>query len=96
MGLGRAARTAGGPPLFLFSPRLPKQGELRLCKLIAPLGRALSIPSSRDGAPGRAALARLRAGAWMDGNSCAVLVDQRCAVTLPSATFWLWRCLPRS
>lgn len=96
MGLGRAVGTAGGPPLFLFSPRLPKEDELRLCKFTTPLGRALSIPSSRDGAPGREAPARLRAGAWMDGRQLCCAVDQRCAVTLPSSPSRIWRCLPRS
>jgi len=65
MGLGGQRGRLGA---FLFSPRLPKEGELRLSKLIAPPGRALSIPSSRDGASGRAAPECLRAGAWMDGR----------------------------
>lgn len=83
-------RSFGGPPLFLFSPRLPREGELRLSKLSAPAGLSRPHPEHHQqqrmeplaGGHGHAA------GPGDGWQQCLRVGDKR--VALPRAPCGVW------
>lgn len=92
MGLGRAAGTAGGLPLF---PPAAKGGRAEAEQTHRTSGQGSEHPQQQGWSLGKGGTG-MPQGWGMDGWQAAVLVDQRCTVTLPSSPSRLWRCLPRS